>query len=227
VSRLKSASLGLLKELSYRTGFLRNRFFSVYSFMFTPSQLMFIGQVMRDTADVSGCCLEVGCAYGATTVFLRKLMQEEGIDKPYIAIDTFSGFVPEQVAFEVAARKKSPNIRRTFARNKREWYETALAVDRVDGVRAIAADAAGFDYAALGQVAFCLLDVDLYIPIRDALPKIEKQLAPGGIIIVDDCSPGGNWDGALQAYQEYCAARGIAPEIHCDKLGIIRKPYLS
>jgi SAM-dependent methyltransferase len=224
VQRLKKKSLALLKELSFRTGYLTTRFFSVYPYMFTPNQLMFIGQALRETRNVGGCCLEVGCAYGATTVFLRKLMEEEGIAKPYIAIDTFSGFVPEQVAFEVASRAKPPGIGRMFASNKREWYETALAVDGVDGVRAIAADAAAFHYRQLGEVAFCLLDVDLYMPIRDALPKIEKQLAPGGIIVVDDCSPGGNWDGALQAYREYCAARGIAPEIHCGKLGMIRKP---
>ena len=224
MQNLKSKSLALLKEFSYRSGFLKNRFFSVYPYMFTPNQLMFIGQALRDTRNVPGSCLEVGCAYGATTVFLRRLMQEEGIEKPYIAIDTFSGFVPEQVEFEIASRNKSPNIGRAFASNKREWYETALAVDGVDGVRAIAADAATFDYGQLGEIAFCLLDVDLYIPIRDALPKIEQQLAQGGIIVIDDCSPGGNWDGALQAYQEYCAARGIQPEIHAGKLGIIRKP---
>jgi SAM-dependent methyltransferase len=227
MQNLKSKSLALLKEFSYRSGFLRKRFFSVYPFMFTPTQLMFIGQALRDTRDVPGGCLEVGCAYGATTVFLRKLMEEEGIEKPYTAIDTFSGFVPEQVEFEIASRRKSPSIGLSFASNKREWYETALAVDGVDGVRAVTADAAAFDYASLGKIAFCLLDVDLYVPIRDALPKIERQLAPGGVIVVDDCSPGGNWDGALQAYLEYCAARDIAPEIHCEKLGIVRKPRLT
>ena len=74
-------------------------------------------------------------------------------------------------------------------------------------VRALIADAAKFDYASLGPIAFCLLDVDLYIPTREALPKIYKQLSPGGVMIIDDCKPGGDWDGALQAYQEYCADR--------------------
>jgi len=60
--------------------------------------------------------------------------------------------------------------------------------------------------------------------VRDALPKIYQQLAPGGIIVVDDCSPGGNWDGALQAYQEYCASASIPVDIRCGKLGLVRKP---
>jgi SAM-dependent methyltransferase len=221
---LKSFLLALLKELSYRTGLLRERFFSVYPYMFTPAQLLFIADSLRGARNASGCCLEVGCAYGATTVFLKKLMAEEGIAKDYIALDTFSGFVPEQVAFEVSQRRKSPGIGRIFRRNKRAWYETALAVDHVTGVRAIEGDAARFDYAALGPIAFCLLDVDLYIPVRDALPKIYRQLAPGGVIVVDDCSAGGDWDGALQAYEEYCAAVGIPVDIRCRKLGIVRKP---
>lgn len=221
---MKSYLLALLKEFSYRSGLLRDRFFSVYPYMFTPLQLMFIAECFRGVRDVPGSCIEVGCAYGATTVFLKKLMAEDGFAKDYIALDTFSGFVPEQVAFEVKERRKSPAIARIFRRNKREWYEAALAVDHVTGVRVITGDAAKFDYTAVGPIAFCLLDVDLYLPVRDALPKIYAQLAPGGIIVVDDCMPGGNWDGALQAYQEYCTAAGITPDIRCEKLGLVRKP---
>ena len=224
MKRIKSLLLAFLKGFSYRTGLLRERFFGVYPYMFTPNQLMFIAETCRAARNVGGCCLEVGCAFGATTVFLKKLMAEEAIEKDYIALDTFSGFVPEHVAFEVTKRQKSPGISQVFHRNSREWYETTLRVDHVTGVRAIQGDAAKFDYATLGPIAFCLLDVDLYIPVRDALPKIYRELAPGGVIVVDDCSPGGNWDGALQAYQEYCAAEKIPVDIRCGKLGLVRKP---
>lgn len=220
---MKRQLLGMLRELSFRSGVLRHHFFSVYPYMFSPQQLLFIAEACRGARNVPGCCLEVGCYFGATTVFLKKLMDEEGIAKDYVALDTFSGFVPNQVEFEVTARRKRPGIRTVFSTNRREWFETALALDGVDGVRAIAADAATFDYAALGPIAFCLLDVDLYLPIRDALPKIVAQLAPGGVIVVDDCSPGGDWDGALQAYEEYCAASGTPVDIRCGKLGIVRK----
>ena len=50
------------------------------------------------------------------------------------------------------------------------------------------------------------------------------MLAPGGMIVVDDCNPADSlYDGAGQAYREFCASRGIAPEIVHDNLGIIRK----
>lgn len=214
----------LAKCLSYRTGVLRQTFFNVYPYMFTPNQLMFLAETYRSARDIPGCCLEVGCAYGATTVFLKKLMAEEGVQKDYIAMDTFSGFVPEQADFEIKSRRKRPGLKKEFSLNKREWFEVSLRMAGAGDVRALIADAAKFDYASLGPIAFCLLDVDLYIPTREALPKIYKQLSPGGVMIIDDCKPGGDWDGALQAYQEYCADRKIPVDIHCDKLGVLRKP---
>jgi hypothetical protein len=48
-------------------------------------------------------------------------------------------------------------------------------------------------------------------------------MAPGGIIVVDDCAPGGDWDGALQAFQEFCNDTETRMEIACGKLGVFRK----
>ena len=53
----------------------------------------------------------MGCAYGATTVFLKKLMAEAGVEKDYIAMDTFSGFAPEQADFEIKSRRKRPGLK--------------------------------------------------------------------------------------------------------------------
>jgi hypothetical protein len=65
-----------------------------------------------------------------------------------------------------------------------------------------------------------LLDVDLYIPIRDSLPKIYAAMSPGGVLIVDDCQPNELWDGAIQAYEEFIKEKGIPQEIAFDKLGM-------
>jgi predicted O-methyltransferase YrrM len=63
----------------------------------------------------------------------------------------------------------------------------------------------------------------LYLPVSQALPSIFARLASGGIIVIDDCAPGGIWDGALQAYGEFCSKTGATQEIHCQKLGVLRK----
>jgi hypothetical protein len=73
------------------------------------------------------------------------------------------------------------------------------------------------DYTQFAPVAFCFLDIDLYNPIASVLPRIHDVLAPGGVIIVDDRNPAQSlYDGAGQACREFCATRGIAPEIAHD-----------
>jgi hypothetical protein len=93
-------------------------------------------------------------------------------------------------------------------------------------VELVQEDAAMFEYASLRQIAFCLLDVDLYIPTSIALPKIFEILSPGAMIVVDDCIPDDRWDGALQAYTEFVKSRGLPVNIVGKKLGIIEKPQL-
>jgi hypothetical protein len=218
-----SAIRSLVKNLSLKTGLYRSTLFTVYPYMFSPQQLIFLTDCLKATGDVPGCVVEAGCAYGATTVFLSKFMLEERINKTYIAIDTFSGFVRDHADHEITQRHKRPALRRTFAENKLAWFEQSVSIAGINNVRSIPCDITKFDFRSLGPVSFCLLDVDFYLPIADALPKIYEGMSRGGIIIVDDCKSGGDWDGALQAYSEFCAARGIGEQICCEKLGIIRK----
>ena len=48
-------------------------------------------------------------------------------------------------------------------------------------------------------------------------------MLPGGIIVCDDCLPSGLYDGALLAYQEMVAEKGLTARIVHDKLGVIAK----
>jgi hypothetical protein len=82
--------------------------------MFDPEQLMFLAKCVSNTALIPGAYLEIGCARGATTVFLKKWMTCAGIAKRYVAIDTFAGFPKEQVDYEISqqARENSLGVRR-------------------------------------------------------------------------------------------------------------------
>jgi predicted O-methyltransferase YrrM len=99
-----------------------------------------------------------------------------------------------------------------------------LRVSGIDNVRVIKCDATEFNFDECGEISFALLDVDLYQPIADILPKLYSRLAPGGIIVVDDCAPSPKWEGALIAYREFVGVLGADSEILCGKLGIIRRP---
>ena len=69
---------------------------------------------------------------------------------------------------------------------------------------------------------FRLVDVDLYLPVKSALQLIAPHMSDGGVIIVDDCIPDNVFDGAWQAYVEWCEAHQIKTEIAHEKLGVLR-----
>lgn len=212
----------LVKTLAFALG-QGPRVFRLYPFMHEPAQLQFITSTLEDAAHLPGCCLEIGCAYGATTVYLNKYLYNIGLTKKYYAIDTFSGFTDRDVAYEVENRGKSPILSEFFSDNKFEWVEQSLQHEGVANVELIRADAADFDFSLIPEISFCLVDIDLYKPIAAILPRLFQALTPGGVIIVDDCLPNTRWDGALQAYQEFTRENGMPERIHFEKLGVIRR----
>lgn len=214
----------LIKDGSLATGIFDKKMFSVYPFQFSPQQLLFLTECVEGVRGIEGCCAEIGCNRGYTTAFLNRFMEESGIKKDYYAVDTFSGFIAEHVDHEVEARGKSESIRNKMADNKKTWFDRSMEVTGITGLNSIEADAATFDYSTIAPIAFCLLDVDLYLPIAQALPEIYKHLSPGGIVVVDDCAPDQAWDGALQAYGEFTEQMGLPNDVRHKKLGLIRKP---
>jgi O-methyltransferase len=152
-----------------------------------------------------------------------RLRADDGIAKNYYALDTFSGFVREHLDYEASHRSKDRGVDLWFMNNKKEWFDHALGISGVQDVQSIECDAATFDFAGLGPTAFALVDVDLYLPMAAILPKLYQAMSPGGIILVDDCTPHACWDSALVAYTEFVAQQGITPQIEHGKTGIIRK----
>lgn len=217
----------LLKTMmgtSYKIPMLRGRVgHAVYPYMFTPEQLMEIAKQAKDSAaaNPSGSFVEAGCAYGATTVFLKKLLPQTR----YYSIDTFSGFTVESLQHEVTERGKPlDHLKHDFVVNKKEWYQQTLDMHGAGNVNVIQSDVTLVDFKSIGPIAFCLLDVDLYLPIADCLPKIYEQLLPGGVIVIDDCQENNVYDGAEQAYREFCSKMNLPYTVKTGKLGIVKKP---
>ena len=219
----RSPLMKVVKEIEYRSP-LRSHFFPFWDYMMTPPQLCFLCQCNESTRKSEGILLEVGCAQGATTVFLNKYMQAQGIEKPYICVDTFSGFISDDIQYEVSQRGKKKSYYGGFRLNKKSWFEGTMEMNRISRVKAIEADANEFDFKKLGPISFALLDVDLYRPIKTCLPKLYEALSPGGIIVVDDCNAADEYfDGAHAAYKEFCAGLGRPQQIMFKKLGVLEK----
>lgn len=167
---------------------------------------------------------EIGCASGSTTVFLNKYMDSQKIEKTYYAVDTFSGFVSRDIDFEVSNRGKSPGMFNSFRVNRKKWFDGTMRQNNVNRVKSIEANVNVFDLTTLGPISFALLDVDLYLPMKKGLKELYKILTPGGMIIVDDCSPHDvRWDGSDQAYKEFMKEINQPPQVMHGKLGVIKK----
>jgi len=213
----------IIKEILFNSP-LRRYFFPMYQYNFTPPQLCFLCQCIEDTKHIEGAISEVGCANGATTVFLNKYMDSQNIEKTYYAIDTFSGFVPEDIQFEVVNRSKTEKLITGFQSNKKKWFDTTMQQNKITRVRSIEADVNKFDLKKIGPLSFCLLDVDLYRPMKKAIRELYDVLSPGGIIVVDDCDSSNiQWDGSDQAYKEFLKEINLPPQFIYGKLGIIKK----
>ena len=214
----------LIKEIQFNSPF-RRYFFPRYAYNFTVPQLCFLCQCIEDTKHIEGAVAEVGCFNGATTVFLNKYMDAQNIRKSYFAIDTFSGFVADDIRFEVADRGKTKDQITGFQANKKKWFDGTMQQNNITRVRSIEADVNEYDLTTLGPLSFTLLDVDLYRPMKNALQELYEVLSPGGIIVVDDCDASNiRWDGSDQAYKEFMKERNQFVQIIHGKLGVIRKP---
>lgn len=200
---------------------LRRLLFYRYTYNFTPEQLAFLVQCLNETRDVSGDVFEVGCARGHTTCFLNRHLQSSGIAKDYYCIDTFGGFTAEDVAFEITQRGKKHSDFTAFRSNSLKWFEYTLKQNRCRRTFCVRTDVQNFEFCR--PISFCLLDVDLYRPTISALRRIWPMLSPGGIIVIDDCKQGNQWDGAMQAYSEFTETEKIPPRFLLDKLGLLQK----
>ena len=223
--KIKTQALRFSYWLAYRLAsaavYTRQPFVR-YPYMNPPSQLMELAKQLL-SVEAPGAAVEVGCNQGWTTCFLVEALMERGVKRDYVCIDTFNGFTTEDVTFEYKMRGKTAGLYDDFFLiNDPAWLKASISRFGYTNVHVERADAATFDYGSIGQIAFALVDVDLYRPVRASLERILPNMAKGGVVMVDDCDPRDyQWDGAYQAYEEVCQERNIQPEIVCQKFGII------
>jgi hypothetical protein len=114
-----------------------------------------------------------------------------------------------------------------FRVNHKKWFDETIKSNGINRVKSFQADVSEFDFKETKLISFCLIDVDLYIPIKAALDKVYPLMAKGGIIVVDDCKQNNLFDGAYKAYIEFIETHQLPKKIILDKLGIIEINKLS
>jgi O-methyltransferase len=219
----KSKAATAIKTIAYRTGLHRIVFYR-YDYMFRPRELATLVSLVSETHGLPGPILEIGCAAGHTTVYLNQHLDDLDDSRSYYCLDTFEGFTEVDIAVE-ADRGHDPDLyRHLFRAYRKEWFDRTMANNGVTRVTSIKTDVTEFDFGVFDQVSFCLIDVDLKRPVARALEGILPRMAPGGVIVVDDCTSGVKYDGALDAYTEAMEQHGWPVDILHDKLGLIRIP---
>lgn len=195
-----------------------------YQYLYHPEQLWALCETAEQCASLGGAFAEIGAYSGRTTLYVNCHLRVKGFNPTYYSLDTFAGFTESDVAVE-RQRGKTANYAGLFSNTSKDAFERTMQLNGLDNVTVIQADASTFDYTALAPLCFALIDVDLYRPVQVALPGCWERLVPGGTIIVDDCTKDNDeYDGALQAYVEFCAEKSMPVDIRKGKLGYISKP---
>jgi predicted O-methyltransferase YrrM len=212
-----------VKTLAYHTGLHRTLFYR-YDYMFRPRDLALLVTLLTETHDLPGPILEIGCAAGHTTVFLNKHLDDLEDPRSYVCLDTFAGFTREDIDVEVERGHQTTQYEYVFRAYRKEWFDQTMENNRIDRVTSIQADVNTFDFRPYRDISFCLIDVDLLRPVATALEEIYPRMAPGGVIVVDDCTPGVKYEGAYAAYVDFVTRIGTPVDIRHDVLGMIRMP---
>jgi predicted O-methyltransferase YrrM len=194
-----------------------------YRYNIEPIQLASLIMEIERLKDVQGNIVEIGVARGLTTRFLAQHIKNQKMDQSLTlyAIDTYESFTEADVAFEVTKRGKSVEALDAFKYNDYKVWKKNFTDFKF--VVAVQSDCSIVDYEKYGPIKVAFLDVDLYLPTQKTLPKLYKALVNGGVILVDDVLLGTDYDGAYQAYMEFCESIGQLPEIIGTKCGVIRK----
>lgn len=202
------------------------KFAAKYPYNLEPIQFSTLITAIDALADKPGCIVEIGAYRGWSTMFLCEHILKTYRDDPpkYYAIDTFDSFVDDQIDYEVAKRDKTRKVLEGFYNNDYDIWVSNF--QKYPFVTAIKTDCAQFDFSRIGRIKVALLDVDLYVPTAVVLPKVYASLIEGGVILVDDVYPDKGaypYDGAYQAYLEFCGANQLRPTFIGTKCGVIRR----
>jgi SAM-dependent methyltransferase len=191
-----------------------------------PQRLYAYLDALWQRRETEGAVVEIGCWIGGTAALAFELLRRTGHEKRYVCIDTFGGFVPSQFDRDIE-HGTPPSSRRIFSDSSLAMVTRLLCHWDCQQVELVQADIAQLDPAALPtKIAVALVDVDLDIPVYEGLVRVVPRLAPGGIVLVDDCPPSHSWAGARIGYERFVRDNGLPEEYFMD-MGIVRAPAVA
>lgn len=188
-------------------------------FALAPERLYVLLHYLIETRDVAGHVVEVGCNLGGTAIIARRLLKSLRAKKRYVCIDTFDGFVDTQFSTDVALGTP-PASETLFSGNSRALVGKILRQHGCADVELVEGDIITLPDEDLPHgCSLVLIDVDLTEPTYAAIKRFRPRMAPGGVILVDDCGEHSTWKARI-GYARACREEG-RPEAYLHEMGII------
>lgn len=220
---IKNVLYLLAKRFIYKNSLTRRLVQCRYPYNLEVTQIKCLLDCINSTRNLNGNIIEIGVARGMTTVLLNQYLKETEDIRVYICIDTFESFTNDDIEYEITQRGKSKIDLIGFNYVDITTFRKSLEDNHLDNVVILKKDCKKIKDNDIGRVSVALLDVDLYLPVKKCLPILYKNLEPGGIIMVDDVKDDKIYDGAYQAYMEFCKSNGITPHYVGSKAGLLTK----
>lgn len=162
-------------------------------------RMQILGQLCESAMHVPGNVAEYGVFMGHSALVMAELIARSGAPRRLFLFDSFRGMPPTTAGLD-------------------SFREGDFAETSLDRVRALFA---GRDYVTLvpgffsdtlpqtetGPLAFCHIDCDLYLSVRESIEYVYPRLSTGAIVVFDDYGFR-TCEGARKAVDEFCQAVG-------------------
>ena len=199
----------LIKRIVYRLPVLRNVMLPEYRYWVDPGELSAMVGLIDATRGTGGAIVEIGVARGDTSVFLLEHLRTTGDPRTLVLVDTFNGFTPESIDYEVTNRRKRAAEISDYSYGSARVFNHSLARLGYTNYRIIEGDCSKVDWKEIGPIGAVFLDVDLYLPTAATLEALWPLIVSGGGVVLDDCVEPAWFDGAFQACREFIDLHGL------------------
>jgi len=180
---------------------------------------------------IPGALVECGVWRGGSVLVMIRTLQSLGVtDRELYLYDTFDGMTrPTEADTSSFTPPALATWQESESAGRKPWdFVFDQQVFNLDAVRALL-EATGYPLdrihfvvgpveqtlpaEAISPIALLRLDTDWYESTAHELAHLYPNLAPGGVLIIDDY---GHWDGARRAVDEYFAS--AAPPILLSRI---------
>lgn len=183
----------------------------------SPRQLkVILEQLGHACRSCDGAIVEFGCYIGTTSLFIRRLLDQNQDNREFHVYDSFAGLPAktEQDESRAGEQFKSGELAVSKQQFIREFKKAGLRTPIIH--KGWFKDMVDADIP--GHIAFAFLDGDFYESIHDSLKLVLPRMQTGGCIILDDYAREA-LPGVARAAHELLPERRIVTEYN---LGIVR-----